>query len=86
MVLVSGLQPVPSYIFKNLEGEIIVESKGAVEFLKGLAEVLPPENPGSEELDLYEANKKTILDASSHTKVKKYKDAYERLIETYEQG
>ena len=76
----------PSYIFKNLEGEIIVESKGAVEFLKGLAEVLPPENPGSEELDLYEANKKTILDASYHTKVKKYKEAYERLIETYEQG
>tara|TARA_R100000654_G_scaffold15684_2_gene33345 strand:- start:517 stop:1215 length:699 start_codon:yes stop_codon:yes gene_type:complete len=76
----------PMYIFKNLDEEILVEEEGTVKYLKGLAEVLPPENPGSDEIALYEANKNTIAAAYKSTNVKKYKEAYERLIDTYEQS
>ena len=75
-----------SYVFKDLENEVLVEETDPVRYLHGLGEILSAENPDTDSINLYEANKKEIAKAQKATVVKKYKDAYVRLVEVYEKS
>ena len=73
------------YTFANAEGEILAEETDPTKYLTALSKHLSIDNPDTDQINLYEVNKKTIEEAKKDTKVKKFIESYERLIEVYEQ-
>ena len=73
------------YTFANAEGEILAEATDPTKYLNLLSKHLPSENPDTDQINLYEVNKKNIKEAKKDTRVKKFIESYDRLIEVYEQ-
>ena len=78
-------QTATTFEFKDLEGKVLAQERDPLVFLKALRKNLASTNPDTDAKNLYEINAKTIREAKKLTKVVKFQEEYERLIELYEQ-
>ena len=75
-----------TFYFKDVEGKILIEERDPTKYITALGKYLPAENPDTDAKNLYEINAKEIYKAKELTKVLKYQEGYDRLIEVYEQA
>jgi|TARA_R100000479_G_scaffold32555_1_gene13230 hypothetical protein len=75
-----------TFEFKDAEGKVLVEERDPTKYIKELGKYLPADNPDTDAQNLYEVNAKAIHEAKQLTKVVKFQEAYDRLIEVYEQA
>lgn len=74
-----------TFTFKDVEGKVLVEERDTIKYIQALSKHLPSENPDTDAKNLYETNAKAIHEAKKLTKVVKFQEAYQRLVEVYEQ-
>ena len=74
-----------TFEFKAVEGKVLIEERDPTKYIKELSKYLPADNPDTDAKNLYEINAKAIHEAKSYTKVVKFQEGYNRLIEVYEQ-
>jgi hypothetical protein len=72
--------------FVDVEGKVLIEERDPTKYIKELGKYLPADNPDTDAQNLYEVNAKAIQEAKQLTKVVKFQEAYDRLIEVYEQA
>lgn len=74
-----------TFHFKDVEGKVLIEERDPTKYLTALGKYLPAENPDTDAKNLYEINVKEIQKAKKLTRVVKFQEGYNRLIEVYEQ-